>query len=111
MLLSALYVRFRDMQPIWEVTAQILVLLLADHVHRQPSSGCEDFKHIALLNPIAMLLTQMGHAFIDPAQLPSAKEVAGGPLIPIIALATIPAMFALGWWVFTREAPRVAENL
>ncbi len=28
-----------------------------------------------------------------------------------IALALIPLAFALGWWVFTREAPRVAENL
>ena len=39
MLLSALYVRFRDMQPIWEVTAQILFYVLADHVHRQPLCG------------------------------------------------------------------------
>jgi ABC-type polysaccharide/polyol phosphate export permease len=69
------------------------------------------FEKIALLNPVATLLTQMGHAFIDPAALPSAATAAGGWAIPIVSLATIPVLFALGWWFFTREAPRVAENL
>jgi ABC-type polysaccharide/polyol phosphate export permease len=68
------------------------------------------FEHVAMLNPIATLLTQMGHAFIDPS-LPSAAHAAGGPLIPILSLLLIAAVFALGWWFFTREAPRVAENL
>jgi hypothetical protein len=53
----------------------------------------------------------MGHAFIDPARLPSAGTAAHGFLTPAIAIALIPALFALGWWVFTREAPRVAEDL
>ena len=58
-----------------------------------------------------MLLTQMGHAFIDPARLPSAAAVAGGGVRLIVPIAIILVSFALGWWVFTREAPRVAENL
>ncbi len=53
----------------------------------------------------------MGHAFIDPGRLPTAATAAGGYLPRSSAIALIPAMFALGWWVFTREAPRVAENL
>ncbi len=113
MLLSALYVRYRDIQPIWEVLVQAW-FYLSPVMYTAASAGKrlgEGFKHLALLNPVATLLTQMGHAFIDPAELPSAKEVAGGPLIPLIALAIIPAVFTLGWWVFTREAPRVAENL
>ena len=36
MLLSALYVRFRDIQPIWDVVAQILFYALADHLRRAP---------------------------------------------------------------------------
>jgi hypothetical protein len=31
--------------------------------------------------------------------------------VVLVGLAIIPAVFALGWWFFTREAPRVAENL
>ncbi len=112
MLLSALYVRFRDMQPIWEVTQ--LAWFYGSPV-MYPASRynkfAPNFEHIAMLNPVATLLTQMGHAFIDPKSFPSAATAAGGYGPVIIALALIPATFALGWWVFTREAPRVAENL
>ena len=32
MLLSVLFVRFRDIQPIWDVSSQILFYALADHL-------------------------------------------------------------------------------
>jgi len=66
--------------------------------------------HIAMINPAAMLLTQMGHAFIGGPAFPSAPAVGGWPAT-IAAGAIIVVMFVLGWWFFTREAPRVAENL
>jgi ABC-2 type transport system permease protein len=112
MLLSALYVRYRDVQPIWEVITQAWfycspVMYVATEYGKRFASG---FQHIALINPIATLLTQMGHTFIDPNAFPAAATV-GGVVPVMIALAIIPATFALGWWVFTREAPLVAENL
>jgi ABC-2 type transport system permease protein len=108
MLLSALYVRFRDVQPIWDVIVQALfyaspIMYLAGNY--------KSYEHIALQNPAAMLLTQMGHGFIHNRVFPSAAHAAGGPAHLIIPLVLIPAIFALGFWVFTREAPRVAENL
>jgi ABC-2 type transport system permease protein len=110
--LSALYVRFRDVQPIWEVALQawfyVSPVMYASHSYNLFSSGFEKF---ALLNPAAILLTQMGHAFIDPKALPSVVTAAGGWFVPLIATASIPAIFGLAWWFFTREAPRVAENL
>jgi ABC-2 type transport system permease protein len=112
MLLAALYVRFRDMQPIWEVALQVWFyaspIMYTAKSYNSFSAG---FERIAMLNPLAVLLTQMGHAFIDPEAFPSAATAAGGWAIPILSLAMIPAVFALGWWFFTREAPRVAENL
>jgi ABC-2 type transport system permease protein len=123
MLLSALYVRFRDMQPIWEVTAQILFYCSPIMYIASRYAGIE---HIALLNPIAWLLTQMGYAFIHPpptvthvghaiivapSPMRSAFVASGGLLHTAIALGLIPAIFALGWWFFTKEAPRVAENV
>jgi hypothetical protein len=41
----------------------------------------------------------------------SAAASSGGAIHVLIAIAIIPAVFAVGWWVFIREAPRVAENL
>jgi ABC-2 type transport system permease protein len=112
MLLSALYVRHRDVQPIWEVALQAWfylspVMYVASSYNSRLGSGVEK---VALLNPAATLLTQMGHAFIDP-ELPSAATAAGGYGVPILAMAITVGIFALGWWVFTHEAPRVAENL
>jgi ABC-2 type transport system permease protein len=127
--LSALYVRFRDIQPIWEVTAQVLfyaspIMYTASHY--------KQYEHIAMLNPIAVLLTQMGYAFIHPGIVPwtvnghvvlvnghpvptvpmrSALDASGGPLHLAISMLLLFGAFAIGWLVFTREAPRISENL
>jgi ABC-2 type transport system permease protein len=113
MLLSALYVRFRDVQPIWDVVLQAW-FYISPVMYPAISYGNrlgQRFQHIAMLNPAATLLTQMSHVFIGVPKFKSPQAVAGGPLIPLLALGIIVVVFALGWWVFTREAPRVAENL
>jgi len=112
MLLSALYVRFRDIQPIWDVASQILFygspIIYVAATYDSAKPGLE---HVAVtFNPIAAILTQVGHAFVDPS-LPTAATAAGGGARVLVALAIIAAMFALGLWVFHREAPRIAENL
>jgi ABC-2 type transport system permease protein len=112
MLLSALYVRFRDVEPIWEVALQAwfyaspVIYTAAAYSKLTPG-----FEHVALISPPATLLTQMGHAFIDPHYYPSAVTAAGGWPSVLAAVGIIVAVFALGWWIFMREAPRVAENL
>jgi 4-amino-4-deoxy-L-arabinose transferase-like glycosyltransferase len=63
-----------------------------------------------MANPAALLFTQAGHAFIGGVAFPSAVR-AGGLPSALIAGGIIVAMFAIGWRFFTREAPRVAENL
>ena len=114
MLLAALYVRFRDVQPIWDVFLQvwfygspILYPATAYSSAKLPSG----FEKIAMINPVATLLAQMGHAFIDPNGYPTATGAAHAVWPVVLAIALIPGVFALGWWVFTREAPRLAENL
>jgi ABC-2 type transport system permease protein len=106
-LLSVLYVRFRDIQPIWEVLSQVLfygspVIYVAAKYH--------GFVHIAMCNPLAAILTQMGKSFVDP-NAPGAAFYIGGTARLLIPLAIIAAVFALGIWVFNREAPRIAENI
>lgn len=115
MLLSALYVRFRDVQPIWEVALQAWfycspVMYVAAAYNTRLGNGVE---RVALINPVATLLTQMGHAFIAPhdPRLPPAATAAHGFIAPIASLVIVGVMFVVGWWFFTREAPRVAEHL
>jgi ABC-2 type transport system permease protein len=106
-LLSVLYVRFRDIQPIWEVIAQILfygspIIYVA--------SQYKGLVRIAMCNPIAAILTQMGKAFVDPGAHGAAVYI-GGVARLLIPLGIIATVFALGLWFFNREAPRIAENI
>jgi ABC-2 type transport system permease protein len=112
MLLSVLYVRARDILPIWEVFGgQILFygspviwtayILSKEHLH---------LLRLAMCNPIAAILTQMGYAFVDP-NLRSASVYIGGTVRLLIPLGIIALVFAVGLWFFHREAPRIAENI
>jgi ABC-2 type transport system permease protein len=108
MLLSALYVRYRDMQPIWEVALQML--FYASPVIYVTSTFPDSVEREAMTNPITAVLTQARHALIDPAA-PSAAEAIGGTARLLIPLGVVAVAFVLGFWVFTREAPRIAEEL
>ncbi len=107
MLLSALYVRFRDIQPIWEVIAQILfygspIIYVA--------AQYKGLVRIAMCNPLAAIFTQMRHAFVDPSAHSAAVYI-GGSVRLLIPLGITAIVFALGLWFFNREAPRIAERL
>jgi ABC-2 type transport system permease protein len=108
MLLSALYVRYRDMQPIWEVALQIL--FYASPVIYVTETFPDRIEKEAMANPITAVLTQMRHALIDPTA-PTAADAIGGAALLLIPLAVVVVAFALGTWVFMREAPRIAEDL
>jgi ABC-2 type transport system permease protein len=108
LLLSVLFVRFRDVKPIWDVVGQMLfyaspVIYVATMV---PAS----WLHPYLLNPVAAILTQMRHAVIDPTA-PTTAELIGGADRLILPAAIVVVVCALGLWAFYKEAPRAAENL
>lgn len=115
MLLSVLYVRFRDIQPIWDVLTQ--VLFYASPIIYPALKYPGSVYRIAMCNPIAALLTQQYKAFIhphDPAHPHAAIWVGnaiGGNVRLLIPLGIIFGLFGLGVWMFNREAPKIAENL
>jgi ABC-2 type transport system permease protein len=110
MLLSALYVRFRDMRPIWEISAQIL-FYATPVIYTVDSLGKgEQVQHLMMLNPLACILEQMRHAVIDP-DAPSAAAAAGGAVRLLIPAAIVGLVAWVGFWYFNREAPRIAEDL
>ncbi len=113
MLLSALFVYFRDIQPIWEVLNQVIfyaspiiipIVVVQEHLSAT-------MMRIYMLNPLAVVFQQFRHAFINPAT-PSAGELIGSTALSIIEPVTITlAVFVLGFWTFNRIAPAVAEDL
>ncbi len=108
MLLSVLFVRFRDIRPIWDVGGQML--FYASPVLYVSTMVPEEYQRPYLANPLAAVLAQMRHAVIDPGA-PSAAEAIGGSVRLLIPAAIVVGVCALGVWAFKREAPRVAENL
>jgi ABC-2 type transport system permease protein len=108
MLLSALFVRFRDLEPIWDVSLQ--VLFYASPILYVAAKWPDSVERILMCNPIAVFLTQSRRAFLDPSAPSAAQAIGGAPRL-LIPLGIIVGTFALGWFVFAREAPRIAENL
>jgi ABC-2 type transport system permease protein len=112
MLLSALFVHFRDIQPIWEVVSQVLfyasgILIPVELMRARMSST---LFHLFMLNPLAIIVEQFRHAMIDRGAL-SAGQVIGGWWQLLEPLGIVVAIFAVGFWVFNRSAPLIAENL
>jgi ABC-2 type transport system permease protein len=110
-LLSALFVRFRDVRPIWDVALQILfygslIIVPFETVYEKFPS----LSRVMLANPLAAIVQQARHAVVD-GQLPGAGAAMGGNARVLIPLGIVFATFALGLWVFNREAPRIAEDL
>jgi ABC-2 type transport system permease protein len=112
MLLSSLYVRFRDVAIIWSVVAAALFygspILYPFDPKVVPT--LEQYQSVMAINPLTPFFAQVRHWIIDPSA-PTAVEAVGG-WSHMLAPATIfIALCVLAVWVFNREAPRVAEEL
>ena len=113
MLLSSLFVRYRDISPIWGVISQALyfaspVFILIESIlpHGRVVT------RLYLFNPLATLLQQARHWMIGgPVGGASPATLMGGRVWLLAPAAIALGLFALGLWIFQHEAPRIAEGL
>jgi ABC-2 type transport system permease protein len=111
MILSVLYVRFRDVAIIWTVGAQMLF-------YATPilyPLGLEDFlsdtvERVLMLNPLAVIFEQV-RVWVLESDAPTPAEAAGGAVYLLPAVAIFLGTCVLAVWLFNREAPRIAEDL
>jgi ABC-2 type transport system permease protein len=108
MMLSALYVRFRDVAIIWSVLAS--VLFYGTPILYPIEIVPDEFEALIMVNPLAPIFEQVRVWVLDPTA-PTAAEAAGGAAGLIPAAVIFVAVCVLGLWTFTREAPRIAEEL
>jgi ABC-2 type transport system permease protein len=108
MLLSVLYVRFRDVAIIWAVLAQ--VLFYATPILYPITIVDESYRKWLFVNPLAPIFEQVRVWVIDPTA-PTASEVVGGAVYLLPAAAIFVVLCVLGVWIFNRDAPRIAEEL
>jgi ABC-2 type transport system permease protein len=112
MLLSAMFVRYRDVEPIWDVVLQVLfyaspILYSLEVVTEKAGANVAT---LLMCNPFAAIMQQARHAFIDPSHI-SASAAIGGTVRLLVPLAVIVIVFIAGLRDFVREAPRIAEDL
>jgi len=107
--LSVLYVRFRDVAIIWTVVSQVL-FYATPILYPIEALGNERLQHLLMINPLAPIFQQVRVWVLEPSA-PSAAEAAGGAagLIPAAVIYVATCAFAV--WIFSREAPRIAEEL
>jgi len=111
MLLSVLYVRFRDVAIIWVVIAQML-FYATPILYPLGRFGLEDetIEQWLMVNPLAVIFEQVRVWILEP-DAPTAAEAAGGAIHLLPAAVIFVALCVLGVWTFRREAPRIAEEL
>jgi ABC-2 type transport system permease protein len=111
MALSALYVRYRDIAPIWDVVLPITfygspVLYPIETIGERSLT----MQHLLMCNPLAAVLQQARHALID-SSAPSAAQAIGGAPRLLIPLTIVVVISLVGYFVFERSAPHIAEEL
>lgn len=107
LILSALFPRFRDVEPIWAIITTIL--FYGSPVLYPIELVPQDWQWVVLANPVAALLETARVVVVDPTA-PTVVE-AGGALAWAPPVITFVAVCVIGLWVFNREAPRIAEEL
>jgi ABC-2 type transport system permease protein len=112
MLLSTMFVYFRDIQPIWEVVMQILFyaspVIITMYTVQTKLSGF--VLKLYMFNPMAVILEQFKHAFVTHA-VEGASYYLGGDKLLLVPVGIVVFVFVLGFYVFNRAAPQVADHL
>jgi ABC-2 type transport system permease protein len=116
MILSVSYVRYRDVRPIWEVVLQMTFYAspIFYSITRVPHVNVLGLKvnlaHVMMANPFVAILEQGRHAVIDPSYPSAASAIGGGAMI-LIPISVMLMLLVIGFLMFDRQAPRVAEQL
>ena len=108
LVLSALYVRYRDMEPIWDVALQIL--FYASPILYPIELVPTQLAHFLMCNPMAVVIEQVRHWMIDPTAPTAAQAIGGGARL-LIPTAILFGALALGIRLYRKRAPYFAEEL
>ena len=111
MLLSTLYVSYRDVDPIWDVVLQVMFYASPIfYTIELVAHKSQRLAHLMLVNPFAAILQQCRYALLGPGHHAAGTAIGGG-LRLLIPLAVLAIGVVLGGVVFSRRAPRIAEEL
>jgi ABC-2 type transport system permease protein len=109
LFLSAAFVKYRDINYIWEVILQggfyvTPILYPLSIIHNETA------QKLIMINPLAQAIQAARHVFITPAAITTSQVFNGGwyMFIPFIIVALI---FSIGLAYFRKESKYFAENI
>lgn len=109
-LLSAFFVKYRDVNFIWEIIMQglfyasVVIYPLSMVLQTHPKIAS-----ILLLNPIAQAIQDIRHLLISP-EYPTLLTLEGLS-VAVIPIVIVLAVLILGAWYFKKQSPTFAENV
>jgi ABC-2 type transport system permease protein len=106
MLLSALFVFYRDLGHVWEILLQLL--FYASAIVFPFGLVPQRFRLLMAFNPIAQIIEDMRRALVTPL-IPWSGDVLGWLLV--VPCAAVCIIFGLGFLVFHRLSPKFGEAL
>lgn len=111
-ILSSLFVRFRDIGPIWEVVLQAglyatpIIYSLTFIIQR----GQTNVAKMMMLNPIAQIIQDLRHFLIYSGSM-TIRDLISNPLIIAVPYLLPVIVYAIGYVIFNKNAKRFAEIL
>jgi ABC-2 type transport system permease protein len=108
LLVSALFVRFRDVAQMWGL--MVLVLFYGSAILYPVEFIPPGMRFLLFVNPLIPLLEEARRLVVDPTA-PSVVDAAGSVFGIIAPAIVVIVVCAIGLWTFVRAAPRVAEEL
>lgn len=110
MLLSVLYVRWTDVGQAWTLFLRALFYATPILYPIDLEAIPDWLQKVIIANPLAPLIEQARIWVVD-ASAPTTVELVGPFFGLVLPLAVLLASCGLGFWLFEREAPRVAEAI
>lgn len=110
-ILSALYVKFRDVNYIWEVVLQAgfyatpILYPISLVVDKSPMVA-----KLMMLNPVAQIIQDARHLVITTDALTIAN-LYGSPYIRLVSFTIVVLFVIIGVWYFKKKSPSFAEEI
>lgn len=109
-LLSALFVKFRDVSYIWEVLMQA-GFYATPIIYPLSRIPYHQIREVLLLNPLAQIIQDARYALVTPTTITIGKEYGGDILIWLIPTSISVVLLVFGAWYFRRNSKYFAEEV
>lgn len=112
LILSTLYVKFRDIGHIWDVLSQILFYSIPIiYPLKMVLDKSPEVAQIMMLNPIAQVIQDIRHNLIAPETTPTTWNVVGNSLLYGIPIVITVILVLIGIFYFKKNSKNFAETI